>query len=98
MISNIGNLVAGLVIGAAFGGVYLALLWVAVRRLPASGGGLLFMLLALSRAALVILALWLAISLDLAVPAMLGAVAGFVAIRVIATRAADLQTGHATWK
>lgn len=98
MTAGVGNILAGGMIGAAVGGVYLVLLWVAVRRLPARGGGMVFLLLALARAALIIGALWVVMSLDLPAPAWLGAVAGFVIVRVVATRAANLPTGHATWK
>lgn len=80
-------LIIGALAGAALGAVYLGLLWRAVRRLPQGRGGAgVFVALALARAALLIGALAVAARLGAPAEVLLAGLAGFVAVRLAATR------------
>ncbi len=93
-------LFAGALAGAVIGGLYLGLLWAAVRHLPQNRGGVLvFVGLALARMVLLLGAL--AAAAALAVPAMglVAALAGFVVVRLAATRLLGRATqGDDAWK
>lgn len=93
-------LFAGVLAGAVIGGLYLGLLWAAVRLLPQDRGGVLvFVGLALARMVLLLGAL--AAAAALAVPAMglVAALAGFVVVRLAATRLLGrAKQGDAAWK
>lgn len=84
--------------GAGIGAVYLGLLWVATRALARPRGTVTFVLLAFARALLVIA--FIAAAFVLAIPTLAIAMAGlgFIAARVLATRAASQGTGDAQWK
>jgi F1F0 ATPase subunit 2 len=94
------SLVMGALVGAALGALYLVLLWVAVRSLPQDRGGVLvFVGLALARVALLLGALAVAAALGLRVEGIAAAVAGFVAVRLAATRWLGAEPrGGTTWK
>lgn len=85
--------------GAGFGLVYLGVLWAAVRSLTAGHGVRPFLALALARALLLGGALWLALAAG-ATAAQIGlALAGFVAVRLAATRRARAaRPEHVSWK
>lgn len=100
MTLSIASIVLGALAGGALGAVYLGLLWVAVRSLPQDRGGVLvFVGLGLARVALLLGALTAAAALGLRIEGIAGAVAGFVAVRLAATRWLGTTTaGGATWK
>jgi hypothetical protein len=94
------SLLVATLAGAGLGGLYLALLWAAVRRLPRERGGLA-VFVGLRVARLVLLLGALAAAAALAVPAegLIAALVGFVAVRFAATRLAGLGTsGSTAWK
>jgi len=86
--------------GGAVGAVYLGLLWVAVRSLPQDRGGVLvFISLGLARVALLLGALAAAAALGLRIEGIAAAVAGFIAVRLAATRwLGNPRPGGASWK
>jgi len=86
--------------GAALGGLYLRLLWLASRRLPQQRGGVgMFLALALARAALVLAALAAAVQLGAPAAGLLAALAGFIVVRVLVTRlVARERTGGEGWR
>ena len=94
------SLLLGALAGAAFGVIYLGLLWVAVRSLArARSGVLVFVGLGLVRVALLSGALAAAAALGLPAQAIAAAVVGFIAVRVAATRwSGNEPRGDTTWK
>lgn len=100
MSGSVLSLLAAALAGAALGSAYLGLLWVAVRHLPRDRGGVpIFVGLALARAALLIGALAAAAALGVAVEGLVAALAGFVALRLAATRLLGRATsGNTAWK
>jgi F1F0 ATPase subunit 2 len=100
MSPSILSLLAGALVGGALGAVYLGLLWVGVRSLPQDRGGILvFVGLGLARVALLLSALAVAAALGLRIEGIAAAVAGFIAVRLAATRwLGDTTPGDATWK
>lgn len=100
MTFSILSLVFGAFVGGALGAVYLGLLWVAVRSLPQDRGGVVvFVGLGLARVALLLGALAAAAALGLRIEGIAAAVAGFIAVRLAATRwLGDTTPGGATWK
>lgn len=85
--------------GALVGAAYMALLWVAVRRLPqASGGAMLFVALTVARAALVLGVLAGALALGVQAGGLVAGLAGFVAVRVAATRGTRGPQGGPRWR
>jgi F1F0 ATPase subunit 2 len=100
MSATVLPLVAGLLAGAAFGGLHLGLLWVAVRRLPEGRGGVTaFLLLALARAALLLGALAAAVLLEASALSLVAALAGFLVMRLAATRRPSRGiSGGAAWR
>jgi len=86
------------VAGAGVAAVYLALLWAATRALTGSRSGLIFVALAVVRAALVIgaLAAWAAIGAGM--PALVAGLAGFLAMRLVATRTVRPRAGGSAWR
>jgi F1F0 ATPase subunit 2 len=100
MSATVPPLVAGLLAGAAFGGLHLGLLWVAVRRLPEGRGGVTaFLLLALARAALLLGALAAAVLLKAPAMSLVAALVGFLAVRLAATkRQRRSLAGGAAWR
>lgn len=93
-------LVAGVLGGAAFAGLYLGLLWLAVRRLPEERGGVAaFLLLGLARAGLLLGALAAAMMLGASALSLIAALAGFLAVRLAATRLPGRSVaGSAAWR
>jgi F1F0 ATPase subunit 2 len=93
-------LVLAALAGAAFGAVYLGLLWVAVRRLPQGRGGAgVFVLLGLLRVALLLGVLAAAAASGVPAAALLAGLGGFVALRLVATRLLGRPAeGEAGWK
>jgi len=90
----------GMVAGAAIGAVYLALLWLGVRRLLRDrSGARVFVGLAMARAALLIATLAVAAAIGAPAEGMLAGLAGFAAVRFAATRRLEgrLQEGSA-WR
>ncbi|MDG4649742.1 ATP synthase subunit I [Roseibacterium sp. SDUM158017] len=83
--------------GAAFGAAYLALLWAGARQIAGPRPVLAFAGLAAARAALVAGALTGAASLGAGAAMVLSGLAGFVAVRIAATRRAG-DRGDATWR
>lgn len=100
MIASGLTLLAASLGGAILGAAYLALLWVAVRRLPQERSGVsLFVALALARAAMVLGALAAAAALDVQASGLLAALLGFLAARLAATRHSKRgTTGGPSWK
>jgi F1F0 ATPase subunit 2 len=100
MTFSILSLVFGAFVGGALGAVYLGLLWVAVRSLPQDRGGIVvFVGLGLARVALLLGALAAAAALGLRIEGIAAAVAGFIAVRLAATRwLGDTTPGGAAWK
>jgi F1F0 ATPase subunit 2 len=86
--------------GAVVGGLYLALLWAAVRRLAQGRAGMsAFVGLRLARAGLVLGALAAAAMLGVPAEGFVAALAGFVAVRVAATRLLGREApGGAAWR
>ena len=84
--------------GAAFGAVYLGILWAAVRLLPGRRGSVIFVALGLARAALVVAVLYGAFALDMPPLAIGAGLLGFVAVRLAVARAVEPQTGERAWK
>ena len=82
--------------GAGLAALYLALLWAGTRALAGLRPARVFVGLALARAALVVAALagWAALGASGA--ALLAGLAGFLAVRLAATRAA--RAGGTTWR
>ncbi len=93
-------LALGALAGAAMGAVYLGLLWAAVRRLPQErAGALAFAGLALARAALLVGTLAAAAAIGVPAEGLLAGLAGFIAVRLSATRLLGRQApGETTWK
>lgn len=98
MSASLATYAAAVAAGAALGALYLALLWASVRALVGPRSGLAFAGLALARAALVIAALVGAIRLGVGTGELLAALAGFIALRVLATRFARASGGRSLWK
>lgn len=94
------NLLAGALAGVVLGGAYLGLLWLAVQRLPQERGGVAaFVLLALARGVLVLGALAAAAALGAPAAGYVAGLAGFVAVRLAATRLPGRGTpGDTAWK
>lgn len=85
--------------GAALAAVYLALLWAGVRALTGQAAPARFALLAALRAALILGAVWGALSLGAGAAGLGAGLAGFVAVRLLATRRLRRQTGKdAGWR
>ncbi len=91
-------LIGAALVGAVLGALYLGLLWASVRVLAGQRPAATFVALALARAALVLGALAAALALGAGAGAILAALAGFVAVRVAATRRARAAEGRQTWK
>jgi hypothetical protein len=98
MTSDIGIILMAVLAGIALGVLYLSLLWASVRLLPLRRGAAMFFALALARAALVMAAFASALFLNLPPIGIAAAVAGFIAVRLVATRKADPSVGAASWK
>ncbi|WP_181711268.1 ATP synthase subunit I [Roseovarius sp. TE539] len=84
--------------GAALGALYLGLLWRSVQALTGQRRAATFMALALARAVLVLGAVAGALGLGAGAGTLLAALAGFVVIRIAATRRTDAIDGRPTWK
>lgn len=93
-------LILAALVGAAFGMVYLGLLWGAVSALPKDRGGVwVFVGLGLVRMVLVLGAVATAVVLGLRIEAIATALAGFIALRLAATRwIGPPPSERATWK
>lgn len=93
------SLLAAALAGAILGGAYLGLLWVAVRHLPQDRGGVLvFAGLGLARGALLLGALAVAAALGVAAEGLFAALAGFIVVRIAATRLLARGTpGETPW-
>ncbi|WP_296763232.1 ATP synthase subunit I [Sediminimonas sp.] len=98
MTGDPATLAASFAAGAVLGALYLGLLWASVRALSGSRPAATFAALALARAVLVLGALGAAIALGAGAGELVAALAGFVAVRVAATRRARAAEGRATWK
>lgn len=100
MTLSLMSILVGAVVGAAFGAAYLGLLWVAVQSLPQDRSGLLvFLGLGLVRIILLLGALAAATAFGLPVEGIAAAVAGFIGVRITATRLlGQAPTGDSTWK
>jgi F1F0 ATPase subunit 2 len=91
-------LIGAALVGAVLGALYLGLLWASVRGLAGQRPAATFVALALARAALVLGALAAALALGAGAGAILAALAGFVVVRVAATRRTRAAEGRQTWK
>jgi len=99
MIGDLATLAVAAAAGAAVGALHLALLWAGARALAGRRPAAAFVGLALARAALVLGALGLAVALGAGAGALLAALAGFIVIRIAATRRArPANGGSAAWK
>lgn len=94
------SLLAAVLVGAAIGALYMALLWMAVRRLPRDRGGLsAFVGLRIARAALLVGAMAAAVALAVPAEGLVAALVGFITARLAATRLAGRSTPEgAAWK
>ena len=84
--------------GAAIGALYLGLLWMSVQALKGPRAAIAFIALAVVRAALVLGALAGALALGAGAGALLAGLAGFIVIRILATRRADTGNERPTWR
>ncbi|MBW6495878.1 MAG: ATP synthase subunit I [Burkholderiaceae bacterium] len=98
MSTSLVMLIGAALAGAALGVLYLGLLWVSVRALAGQRPAVTFVALALARAALVLGALAGALVSGIGAGEILAALAGFVAVRVAATRRTHPAKGQQTWK
>lgn len=81
------SLLAAALVGAALGGVYLSLLWAAVKRLPRSPDGIaVFITLGAARAVLLLGALAAAAALGVPASGFVAALSGFIVVRLATTR------------
>lgn len=94
------SLLAAVLVGAGIGTLYMALLWMAVRRLPQDRGGLaVFVALRIARAALLVGAMAAAVALAVPAEGIVAALVGFITARLAATRLAGRGTpGRAAWR
>lgn len=94
------SLLAAVVVGAGIGAVYMALLWMGVRRLPQDRGGFAaFVWLRIARAALLLGAMAAAVVLAVPAEGLVAALVGFIIVRLAVTRLARRGTpGDAAWK
>jgi hypothetical protein len=93
-------LLAAVLAGAGLGGLYLGLLWAAVRRLTQRRGGVAaFVALGLARGALLLCTLAAAAAHGVPAAGLVAALLGFVAVRLAATRVLGrAMPGGAAWK
>ncbi|MBE0413958.1 ATP synthase subunit I [Yoonia sp.] len=84
--------------GIAVAGVYLGLLWAAVRHLPGPRGTVIFVLLGLARAALVISVMAGAIMVAVPATGIVAGTLGFLVMRFSATRMASQGKEIPQWK
>lgn len=85
--------------GAAFGLLYMGVLWGAVRILTAGRSMWLFAAMGLLRAGLLVGALWLAVWSGATAVEIAFAVLGFIAVRLLATRfVKPANPERAPWK
>jgi len=94
------SLLAAMLVGVGIGALYMALLWLAVRRLPQDRGGLAaFVRLRIARAALLLGAMAAAIALAVPAEGLVAALVGFITARLAATRLAGRgKPGGTAWK
>ncbi len=98
MSTSLVMLMTAALAGAALAVFYLALLWASVRALAGPRPAASFMALALARAVLVFGALATALIFGVGVGAVLAALAGFVAVRVVAIRRTRAAEGQQAWR
>jgi F1F0 ATPase subunit 2 len=98
MTGSLFPLVGAGLAGAALGALYLGLLWASVRALAGRRSAAAFVALAVARAALVLGSLAAALTLGAGASEILAALAGFVAVRVAATRRTRAAEGKPAWK
>jgi hypothetical protein len=98
MMAELSILAAGFAGGAAFGLVYLALLKAGTRAIAGPRPALAFTVLAALRAILVVGAVVGALALGAGAGALVAGLAGFVLVRVLATRRARSSDGGQAWK
>lgn len=85
--------------GAAFGLLYMGVLWGAVRLLTAGHSMWLFAVMGLLRAGLLVGALWLAVWTGATAVQIALALLGFIAVRLLATRfVKPANPERAPWK
>ena len=88
-----------ILIGAAFGLLYMGVLWGAVRILTSGQSVWLFAAMGLLRAGLLLGALWLALWIGATVADIAFAMLGFIAIRLLVTRLAKtVEPERTSWK
>jgi len=91
--------VLSLLVGAAFGLLYLGVLWGAVRILTSGHSIWLFAAMGLLRAGLIVGALWLAIRNGATAVDITFAALGFLAARLLVTRLTkNADPERASWK
>lgn len=78
--------------GAAFGALYIGLLWVAARLLTGGRSVWLFAALGLARAVLLAGVLWLAIATGATAVQIAFSLSGFIVVRLAATRLAHTNS------
>lgn len=98
MTGDVDMILLSTLAGAAIGAVYFGLLRIAVRALARPKSTLLFLALGFARAALVLSALAIAFRFNLPLIGILAALAGFMAVRLFLTRAANSPAGATRWK
>ena len=89
---------AGFAAGLGLGALYLGLLWAGVRTLARPRPAATFLALVAARASLVLGALAVALALGAGAGALFAALAGFLAVRVAATRLARAADGGSAWR
>lgn len=99
MTDSIATLAAAFAAGAALGALHLTLLWVGARALAGPRPALIFVALAALRAVLVVGAVAGLVALGAGAGELLGALAGFLVIRLVATRMVRSRSGEGvSWR
>jgi hypothetical protein len=99
MSTSASCLPAAALAGAALGGIYLSLLWLAVRCLLRQRTGIVvFVLLAFVRAALCLGTVWACAVLEVPMAQIIAALFGFIVVRLAVTSLPGLQgPGGMAW-
>lgn len=95
---DIGTWGVAFAAGAVFGALHLALLWSGARALAGPRPAARFVAFAIARVVLVLAALAGAVALGAGAGKILGALAGFLVVRLAATRFVRSREGGPAWR